>query len=112
VRPRLRPIEAIPDPENDRVILRDPTQLASGMLVVGYAELALLSLFDGERAWSEIQAEYARRCGRILLSEELDGIVRQLDGAGYLAGDGFEAYYAQLVEAYGRMPHRPLREPG
>lgn len=39
--PRLRPVEAIPDRENGRVILRDPTQLAAGLLVMGEPELFL-----------------------------------------------------------------------
>ena len=110
-RPRLRPVEAIPDPENGRVILRDPTQLAAGMLVVGETELFLLSLLDGERRRPEIRSEYARVSGRLLLSHEFDTLLDQLDQAGYLAGAGFDAYYASLVEAYRQIPHRPVRSP-
>jgi AmmeMemoRadiSam system protein B len=110
-RPCLRPVEAIPDPLNRRIILRDPTQLAAGMLVVGQAELLLLTLFNGEHSWLEIQAEFARRSGRLLLSHELEELLGELDAAGYLAGPGFETYYDRLREEYRRMPIRPLREP-
>src|SRR5438067_1414477 len=110
-RPRLRPVEAIPDPASGRIIVRDPAQLASGMLVVGKAELFLLSLLDGERDYPEIQAEFARRSGQLLLSHELESLLQQLDAAGYLAGSGFENYYAGLLAEYRALPVRPLRDP-
>jgi AmmeMemoRadiSam system protein B len=109
-RPRLRPLEAIPDPTNHRVVLRDPTQLAAGLLVVGEAELCLLTLLDGQRRRVEIQAEYARRSGQLLFSHELDELLDQLDGAGYLAGPGFDAYYERLAAEYQARPQRPLRD--
>src|SRR5262249_17081497 len=111
-RPCLRPVEAIPDPANGRVILRDPTQLAAGILVVGQAELFLLSLLDGQRGRIQIQAEYARRCGELILSHELDSFLAQLDGAGFLAADGFETHYARRGEEPRRLASRPLRSGG
>jgi AmmeMemoRadiSam system protein B len=109
--PQLRPVEAIPDTQNACVILRDPTQLATGMLVVGFAELTLLSLLDGQRRRTEIRVEYARRSGQLLPAEQLDEMLEQLEGAGFLAGERFESYYAGLVEQYRRAPNRPLRDP-
>jgi hypothetical protein len=108
--PRLRPVEAIPDPQEERVILRDPSQLAAGMLAVGWAELTLLSLFDGERGRTEIRAEYARRSGELIPEEMLNALLDQLDGAGFLAGAGFESYYAGRVAEYRAAPFRPLRD--
>src|SRR4051812_92398 len=108
--PRLRPVEAIPDAQEERVVLRDPTQLAAGLLVVGWAELTLLSLFDGERGRQQIRAEYARRSGEMIPAETLDALLEQLDEAGFLAGAGFEAYYAGRVAEYRRAPCRPLRD--
>ncbi len=110
-RPRLRPAEAIPDEAAGRVVLRDPTHLAAGALVVGAFEFFLLTLLDGTRTRLEIQSEYARHTGRLLVSSELDGLLSQLDEAGFLAGDGFEAYYADLLAAYRSHPYRPLRDP-
>jgi hypothetical protein len=83
--PCLRPVEAIPDPQNDRVILRDPTQLAAGMIIVRASDLFLLAMLDGQHRRVEIQAEFARRSGGLLLSHELDGLLQQLDSAGFLA---------------------------
>lgn len=104
-------MEATPDSRGGRLILRDPTQLAAGMLVVGQEQLLILSLCDGRHARREIQAEFARQTGDILLGAELDHLLEQLDGAGYLEGPGFDRYYGGLVEAYRAGPHRPLRDP-
>lgn len=109
--PLLRPVEAIPDEANGSVILRDPTRLAAGALVVGQAELFLLALMDGTKSWLEIQSEYARRTGRLLLSPELEALLDQLDGAGFLEGEGFDRYYQGLLDEYRGAPYRPLREP-
>ena len=110
-KPRLRPVEAIPDEAAGRVVLRDPTHLAAGALVVGAYEFFLLTLLDGARTRLEIQSEYARHTGRLLVSTELDGLLSQLNEAGFLAGEGFEAYYAELLAAYRAQPYRPLRDP-
>jgi len=109
--PCLRPVEAIPDRPNGRVILRDPTQLAAGMLVVGEAEFTLLALMDGSRGLMDIQKDYARQLGQILLSRELHGFLEQLAKAGFLAGPSFEAYYSRLAEEYTASTVRPLRDP-
>jgi AmmeMemoRadiSam system protein B len=109
--PCLRPVEAIPDEENGRVILRDPTQLASGLLVVGEAELLLLSLLDGTRSRLEVRGEFTKRTGQIVLSADLDGMLEQLEEAGYLEGPAFESYYDGLAAEYRALPFRPLRDP-
>ncbi|MGV3724974.1 MAG: AmmeMemoRadiSam system protein B, partial [Actinomycetota bacterium] len=108
--PRLRPLEATPAPDRDRMVVRDPTQLAVGALVVGPEQFTLLTLLDG-RHRDEVRAEFARRFGQLLSSEELDALLDQLDRAGFLEGPGFEAYYAGLVRSYDQAPHRPLRDP-
>jgi AmmeMemoRadiSam system protein B len=108
--PRLRPLEAIPDPDRQRIILRDPTQLASGALVVGAEQFTLLTLLDGRRR-VEIQSEFARRFRQLLLSEDLDRLLDQLDAAGFLEGSGFDRYYQGLTRQYLEAPHRPLRDP-
>src|SRR5207302_2379722 len=82
--PCLRPVEAIPDRASGRVFLRDPTQLASGILAVGQEQLFLLSLLDGTRRCLDIQAAFARRVGKLLLSSELEELLDQLERAGFL----------------------------
>lgn len=108
--PCLRPLEAIPDPKNGRVILRDPTQLAKGMLVVRTHDLTLFTLLDGSRKRLQIQAEYVRQTGNLLVSAELDALLEQLAGAGYLDGPHFETYYSRLAEEYTAAPYRSLRD--
>jgi len=108
--PRLRPLEAISDPDQERIILRDPTQLAAGALVVGEVQFTLLTLLDG-RPRLQVQSEFARRFGELLLAADLDGLLDQLDDAGFLEGSGFERYYAGLARQYQVAPFRPLRDP-
>jgi len=110
--PRLRPVEALEDAAAGRILLRDPTQLAAGLLVVGRRELALLALLDGSRATLQIQADYARLCGEIIASWELRELLEHLGSAGFLAGAPFEEYYAGLAREYGEAPARPLRRDG
>jgi MEMO1 family protein len=108
--PRLRYVEAIPDPDNSRILLRDPTQLATGMLAVGQGHLTLLTLLDGKRTRLEVQTEYVRKTGDILLSQELEEVLETLDESGYLAGPSFEEYYCRLEQEYRDAPYRPLRD--
>src|SRR5687768_17032370 len=89
--PCLRFLEAVPDPANERVFLRDPSQLAAGVLVVGHAELFLLSLLDGTRANGAIRDEYARATGQILPASQLEALLDQLESDGFLAGPRFDA---------------------
>lgn len=93
------------------MVLRDPTQLAAGGLVVGANELFLLSLLDGRHSRLEIQSAYARRTGRLLVTAELDNLLGQLSEAGFLEGPGFEAYYRALEAEYRSKPYRVLRDP-
>jgi len=110
--PRLRPVEVIPNATEDgRVLLRDPSGLAAGMLAVGPPALTILALMDGYHRRIDAQAAFMRRFGQMLFMEELDALVDQLDRAGYLEGPSFESYYAGLVEEYLTAPHRPLRDP-
>ncbi len=108
--PRLRYVEAIPDPDNDRILLRDPTQLATGMLAVGQSHLTLLTLLDGKRTRVEIQSEYVRKTGEMLLSHELEEVLETLDESGFLAGPAFEEYYSRLEREYRDAAYRPLRD--
>lgn len=108
--PCLRPLEAEPHEERGRIIIRDPTQLAKGALLVGEEQLTLLTLLDGTRQHMEIQMEFARRTGQMLLGHELSSLLGQLGEAGYLDGPPFEAYYQELVDQYRAAPYRPLRD--
>src|SRR5437879_212371 len=92
------------------MVLRDPTQLAAGMLMVGQGQLLLLSLMDGSRRRVEIQSAYARSVGQLLLSSDLDRMLDQLETAGFLDGPGFDAYYDGLARGYHAAPYRPLRD--
>jgi hypothetical protein len=109
--PRLRPVEALPGLTKDgTIVLRDPSGLAAGVLAVSPPVLALLARMDGKHRRLDLQAAFARHYGELLLSDELEGLLDQLDQAGFLEGEGFERYYAGLVQEYLEAPHRSLRD--
>jgi AmmeMemoRadiSam system protein B len=109
--PRLRPLEAIGEAPDGRTVLRDPTGLAEGVLMVGQQQLFLLQLLDGRHRRREIQVQFTRRFGQLLTNPELTELLAQLGNTGYLAGPAFERRYAQLAREYAEAPHRPMRDP-
>lgn len=108
--PRLRPLEVLPQPDGEHIILRDPTHLAAGMLVVGIEQLHLLSLLDGTRDLIAVQADFARRTGELLLSQDLVEILDRLAETGFLDGPRFEERCAEMLRDYREAPFRPLRD--
>lgn len=92
------------------VELIDRSGVAAGVLTVSGAVLSILSIMNGRRSRADIQAEFMRRAGRMLFSDELDELIEQLDQAHFLAGPGFEARWAELTRQYREGPARKLRD--
>jgi len=110
--PRLRPLERLPSSDGDGVImLRDPSGFASGVLSVSQAMLHVLALLDGRHAPIDIQARFMMRFGRMLYSDELAGLLGQLDEAGFLDSPRFAARRVAAIDAYRRSAVRRLRDP-
>lgn len=109
--PRLRPVEAFPiEHEGEQmVLLQDPAGLADGPLVVSPAGFFILTFFDGQHGWEEIQEAFQGQFGQELAAGQLDQMVEQLDGAHYLDSPGFEAFYQELVDGYRAAPTRVSR---
>lgn len=111
-RPRLRPtIDVVPLGENGEgmVGLCDQAGLVEGVLTLSIPAFFVAQLFDGTRDLVDFQAEYARRFGRILFTEELVNLISQLDEAHFLDTPRFAAFRAALVERYRAAPVRPMR---
>ncbi|MBM3458613.1 MAG: AmmeMemoRadiSam system protein B [Armatimonadetes bacterium] len=109
--PLLRPVEAVTQTSDFRWVLRDPSGIARGVLVVTDTQLFLLSQLDGSQTRGEIQTQFARRYGAVLPEAQLESFLGQLDRAGYLAGPGFEEFRLRHLEEYRAAPFRPLRNP-
>ncbi len=54
--------------------------------------------------------DHLRRTGKMLFSDQLDSLLRQLDEALFLEGPRFEARWRHLTAAYRRAPARPIRD--
>ncbi len=110
--PKLRHLEARPSASHRGALdLFDPSGIAQNMITVSEPLLVILSQMTGRRSRGEIQAEFMRRAGRMLYSDELEQLLLQLDDALFLESERFEAHLAELVRAYRDAPHRSLRDP-
>ncbi len=101
--PCLRPgIEPFPlrAGEDPQIGLRDPTGVAPGVVALSMPAFMLVQMFDGSNRLIDIQAKYARMAGRLLFTEELTSLVKQLDEAWLLDTPRFRERYASVVEDY------------
>ncbi len=96
--PKLRYIEAIPTEMNgERVVcLRDPQNLSEKVLAVSPETLIIISLFDGTRTVHDIQAAVSEKFGDLVRTEDIEGLVGQLDEALFLDSEKFGDYKNRL----------------
>jgi AmmeMemoRadiSam system protein B len=113
-RPKLRPVEAMPARHGgqDVVALRDGSGMSDRMVIVAAHMLPLLALLDGTRTLREIQVEYVRRSGQLLLSEQFEQIVRELDANLLLEGETFERFAQEQRDEFARLTVRPAAHAG
>jgi len=67
-------------------------------------------MMDGHHCRVDIQAEFMRRHGRLLFSDELEVMIEHLESGLFLEGAVFEAHVAELTRQYREAPCRPLRD--
>lgn len=106
-KPRLRPIEAFPVRQDGKtaVFLKDPLNFATplGVSPVGYF---ILSHFDGQHSYIDIQEIYAKEFGSLLPSDELRSFIDLLDEHYYLQSERFGKYRDAVVGEFRRLPSR------
>ncbi len=76
MKPRIRFVEI--QPYGDKFLLSDPVGITPPLLITKEL-LLILSLMDGNRELTDIQAEFFKRTGQILPREELNQIIQLLD---------------------------------
>jgi len=109
--PKLRPVEVRQARDHPGAYqLFDPSGISTSVFTVSAATLAILAGMDGQHDRAAIQVEFLRRHGRLLFSDELNELIRQLDNALLLDGPAFEVRLQQLEEAYRRSTSRPIRD--
>lgn len=109
--PQLRHVEARPSSHHPGAVeLVDPSGIAESVITVSGRTLAIISQLNGRNRRADIQAEYMRRFGRMLFSDELDKLLCQLDEAHFLIGPRFDDHMIQLTKDYRNAEFRPLRD--
>lgn len=117
--PKLRYLEVIPaEVEGEKIIcLRDPQNLSDNILAVSIETLKILSLFDGTKTVRDIQSLVMERFGELVLSDEIENLIKQLDEALFLDSENFRDNKKRLESGFResgrRQPsHAGLSYPG
>jgi len=100
--PRLRPLDARPMDVRGRqmVVVRDPAGYAEGAWCLEPVHYFVASLFDGERTVLDVQAEYSRHVGQLLLSDEVERVAAELDELHLMETERFAAYRRERQEEF------------
>jgi AmmeMemoRadiSam system protein B len=106
-RPRLRAVEVFPVQQEGKtlVYLKDPENFARplGISPVGYF---IISHFDGEHSFIDIQEAYCKQFGTLLLTDELQRFIELLDHHYYLDTERFLLHRNGMVEEFKRQTKR------
>ncbi|KAF0239985.1 MAG: hypothetical protein FD180_5100 [Planctomycetota bacterium] len=94
------------------LILTDPMGFAEGAYPVTLYGAFLLQMFDGKHAPADMQEEFRRATGRNVPEEDIRGLIKDLDAAGFLVGEAFEARKKKIVDRFRAAPVRPAWSQG
>jgi AmmeMemoRadiSam system protein B len=112
-RPKLRPIEAFPVQQDRKTLiyLKDPLNLATpiGISPVGYFIVAHL---DGQHSFVDIQENYCKQFGSLLVSDELRSFIEMLDQHYYLVSERFLHHQQAVISEFRRLPTRSAAHVG
>jgi hypothetical protein len=113
LRPELRPLEIVPIGRKEGLLftLRDPEGFGR-MVVMPYGAVLLAALMDGQHTLAEIQVAFQKQTGVPAPLADLERIIRRLDEAYLLAGERFDGYRREQIEAYRNNPVRPAAHAG
>ncbi len=100
--PKLRSIDIFPfEAAGQKAIgLRDPAVMSDRVLVISYPAFFIISLFDGTRSLLDIKAEYMRKYGEIIFTEQLEEMVKQLDENYLLESERYQTYRVHMEEEF------------
>jgi AmmeMemoRadiSam system protein B len=106
--PRVRPLQPTPirHQGQDLIHLSDPDGFSETKLVVAPDVFFILTLCDGNRPISDIQYEYTRRFGTLLLSSRLDEILSDLDRGLFLDNERFREHKKKVEDEFKQAPMR------
>ena len=103
VGPSLRKsLDIIPtEHEGEHVFaVRDPLGLAKEPILVPGEILFLMSLMDGETTIADLQIEFTKKFGQLIMEDKVSGIAAQLDERGFLDSARFREKVASMEKAF------------
>jgi AmmeMemoRadiSam system protein B len=114
IRPKLRPVEAIPVSVDDReyVCLRDPLGYTSQSLLLPHLAFFIVSHFDGNHSMLDIQSAFARRFDQVLPADVVRQLIAQLDEHYYLESERFATLERTVRARFDAAPARALAHAG
>jgi AmmeMemoRadiSam system protein B len=100
--PKLRSVNAFPVQSSGKALLclQDPQNISEKALFLPSPLYFIISLFDGQHSILDIQAEYMRKFGGFLYTENLQEIIGQLDENLFLEGERFQQALRQKQEGF------------
>ncbi len=100
--PKLRYLEAFPvEYEGQKLVcLRDPQNLSGKMLFVSSEAIFIISHFDGNHSVLDIQEKFMKQFGNLIFSDEIEGLIKQLDEALMLDSENYRNFKSMLEEEF------------
>jgi AmmeMemoRadiSam system protein B len=90
-----------------RIYIRDPLNYAQSPLLLPYPTYFIISHFDGQHSFVDIQEAFSKQFGQVLPREQIQDIAGQLDEYYYLDSPRFAALQNEIHTAF---RHSPVRE--
>ena len=112
--PKLRMIEALPAQMDGKrcLVLRDPRGVAAKDLVIHMEAVFLLTMLDGSNSVTDIKAEFARRNGLSLDTNQVDGFLDLLDTNFMLETERYREAKNKIEDAFRQSPIRAASHAG
>jgi AmmeMemoRadiSam system protein B len=92
--------------------VRDPLGLADEPILVPGEILFLMSLMDGESSLTDIQIEFTKKYGELIMSDRIESIAAELDGKGYMQSPALDERVRRVEEEYRSAPARAASHAG
>ena len=106
--PKLREINAFPVQSSGQTLLclQDPQNICEKAIFLPPPLYFIVSLFDGQHSVLDVQAEYMRKFGEFLYTENLQEIISQLDENLFLEGERFQEALRRKEEEFKKASFR------
>jgi AmmeMemoRadiSam system protein B len=101
-KPKVRLLDAFPTQVEGKMMIgiKDPTGISPAVIFVPPEAFFLISLMDGTNSLRDLQAAYMRKYGTLLLSEQIEGLIEQLNSYYLLETSYFQDHLRQIREAF------------